>query len=469
MIRHTARMGTLLIFLICLIIPQAAQSMDFRRSTLEGEVITLSQFRGRVVVLDFFATYCGPCTQAMPKLVSLQKAYGHAGLSVLGYSVDREGATVVGPYAARNGLNFPVVLGDTKEAKSIAEVEALPTTLVIDPQGRVVARFKGAVGKDRLLAAVRPYLRSGAKPAPVAASEQYSQPSSKRFSRVWVTPNMLFHGKEGVFVHAIVNVADLNPYQGLWLGLNMTPTRLNGDGSATPLGQVVQRYQRIDDAWRSHFILFLSCDQFPRLGRGGALRSRMTLLGPGEKVLARSDDFWMSDECGAGPAEPKKEFEQADPWLRGEKTPRQTGMVDGHRWNGEGRLSSVWLTGPTTHEDQPGYLVHINAELDGLDLDDGVWFCLNFGPPSSAKGAGGYSSARLLHRVDSKFPSHYILFVSCGQLPASAARGDSGMWVSLLSGRNRMALERSGVFNLTSPCRAGSAKAQRTEEFKAIP
>lgn len=467
MIRYTAKTIATLVFLICLLCPQASQAIEFRRSTLEGQVVTLSQFKGRVVVLDFFATYCGPCTQAMPKLKSLQKAYGHAGLTVLGYSVDREGATIVGPYAARHGLNFPIVLGDAKEAKRIAGVDALPTTLIIDPKGRVVARFKGSVSKDRLLAAIKPYLRYGAKPAPAAAASQYSEPSSKRFSRVWVTPNILFHGKEGVFVHAMVNVADLNPYQGLWLGLNMTPTRLNTNGSTTPLGPVVQRFQRIDDAWRSHFILFLSCDQLPALTRGGALHARMTLLGSGQKVLARSDDFWMSNECDGNVAAPKKEFEQADPWLRGEKTPRQTGMLDNYRWNGKGRLSTVWLTGPTVHEDQPGYLIHINADLDGLSLDNGVWFCLNFGPPSNVKGAGGgYSSSRLLHRVDNKFPSHYILFVSCDQLPASAAKGAAGMWVSLLSGKGRMALERSGVFNLTSPCRVTAEKQQRPDGFK---
>lgn len=466
MTRYKARTIAILTLLLCLTISHAALAMDFRRSTLEGEVVTLSQFRGRVVVLDFFATYCGPCTQAMPKLKSLQRTYGHAGLSVLGYSVDREGATVVGPYAARLGLNFPIVLGNAKEAKRIAGVEALPTTLIIDPKGRVVARFKGSVSKKRLLAAVRPYLRAGAKPAPVSASNAYDQPSSSRFSRVWVTPNMLFQGKEGVFVHAMVNVADLNPYQGLWLGLDMTPKRLNTDGSTVRMGRKIQRFQRIDDAWRSHFILFLSCDQLPALGRGGALHSQMTLLGPGQKVLARSDDFWMADECSAGAAANKKEFEQADPWLRGEKTKRPTGMLDEYRWNGNGRLTSVWLTGPTTHEDQPGYMVHINADLGGLSLDDGVWFCLNFGPPRGAKSPAGYSSSRLLHRVDSKFPSHYILFVSCDQLPVQAAKGGAGMWVSLLAGYKRSSLERSGVFNLTSPCRATAKQRQRPDGFE---
>jgi len=444
---------------LCALSAQPAWSMDFNRPTLEGQALSLSQFRGRVVLLDFFATWCGPCTQAMPKLRQLQNAYGHAGLSIVGYSVDSEGLEAVGPYAARNRLNFPVVLGNAAEAKRIADVTALPTTVIIDPEGRVAARFEGPVSKERLIDVIKPYLREGATPAPPAAKVELRADGANRFSRVWVTPNMLLQGQLGLFVHTVVDVSDLYTKQGLWLGITMTPETIAPDGSTRPQGPPVTKYQRVDEAWRKHFIMFLTCGQMPPMTGRGAYRSQVFLLGPGEKILERSEDFWISDECQTGAAGPPSQFEEARMDFGG-GGPRKTGMVGKWRWAGQDRLRGAWLTGPTVHQGRSGLFVHVDADFSQDDLKRGLALGLDFAGAAQGRSATPRAESRLVQPVETDNPGYYIMFIGCDQLPAQVAGGDGAMWISLLAGPERQEMERSGVFIIDEAICDGRAASQ---------
>lgn len=443
------------VLMLCTIAAGPTQALDFNRSTLEGQALSLSHFRGRVVLLDFFATWCGPCTQAMPKLRQLQSAYGHAGLSVIGYSVDSEGLESVGPYAARHGLNFPVVLGNAAEAKRIANVTALPTTLLIGPDGQIIARFEGPVAKERLLALIKPYLRAGARPAPPSANIQRRANGESRFSRLWVTPNMLFQGKTGLFVHTVVDVSDLYTKQGLWLAITMTPETIRPDGSTSPQGPPETKYQRVDEAWRKHFILFITCDQMPPMSGRGAYRGQLSLLGPGLKVIESSDDFWISDECQTGAAAAPSTFEEAKMDLG--NGPRKLGMVGKWHWVGQDRLRAAWLAGPTVHQGRSGVFVHVDANFSEQDLKRGLWLGLDFGQPPAAENDQPQASSRLVQPVDPQNHGYTILFVGCDQLPPEVASGRGAMWVTLLAGPERRVLERSGVFVVDEPlCQAAS-------------
>jgi len=258
--------------------------------------MSLSDFRGRVVILDFFATWCRPCKEGIPKLNHLYEKYEKQGLSVIGYSVDKGGRALVKPFVARNSMNFPVVLGEIDHAKLLGEVKVLPTTMVIDPKGRVVEVFQGVVSEDRLLAAVRPYLSAGAPPSPATAAVNRRQDGQRRFRQVWVSDNQTLQGQQGIYVHVVTDVADLPVERGVWLQLNLRAEARSAGGLA-PLGQAKPLYQRVDDGSRDYFLLFVRCDQLPDCPAGGVLRAWVTILDSQLKPVEQSGELVISRPC----------------------------------------------------------------------------------------------------------------------------------------------------------------------------
>ncbi len=116
---------------------------DFTLKDAEGHDVKLSDFRGKVVLLNFWATWCGPCKIEMPWFVDFQRKYKDQGFSVVAVSLDEEGWDVVKPYAQDMKLNFPVLLGNDDIAERFGGIQALPTTLIIDQEGRVYNSHMG--------------------------------------------------------------------------------------------------------------------------------------------------------------------------------------------------------------------------------------------------------------------------------------------------------------------------------------
>lgn len=289
-------LGALLAVVLLASVPatvQAGSALDFTLPTVEGQKLRLSDYRGRVVVLDFFATWCRPCLAAMPKLKKLQKLYGKRGVSVIAYSVDKKGLKVVLPYARREKLNFPVVLGSAASARKLARVSKLPTTIIIDPKGRVVARFEGVASEEKLMAAVRPHLPRKASPAPAVAATPNDPGSKRRLGRLWITPNYVSEGQRGFLVHIIADVLDLDPNAGLWLTLHLRPEARQGS-KLIPLGKAAKLYQRVDDNSQQHFVLFVRCDQVPEVPSNGVFRAWISLLGPALKPMESTAEFMIS-------------------------------------------------------------------------------------------------------------------------------------------------------------------------------
>lgn len=114
---------------------------------LEGKPVKLSDFKGKVVLLNFWATWCPPCREEIPDLVSLQKQYASQGLVVLGISMDEGGPARVASFAKKYEINYPIVLGDEKTSAAYGGIQVLPTTFVIDRKGRIVDGLLG--GSDR--------------------------------------------------------------------------------------------------------------------------------------------------------------------------------------------------------------------------------------------------------------------------------------------------------------------------------
>jgi peroxiredoxin len=124
---------------------QSLPAPAWRLPAVDGQTVSSDQFKGKVVVLDFWATWCAPCRAEIPGYVALQEKYRPAGLAVVGVSLDRDGPAAVSRFIAEHRLNYPVVLGDDRIVEAFGGVAAVPTTLIIDRHGVVRYRKVGAM------------------------------------------------------------------------------------------------------------------------------------------------------------------------------------------------------------------------------------------------------------------------------------------------------------------------------------
>ena len=121
---------------------------DFQLQSLDGKDLRLSSLRGKAVLLNFWATYCGPCKVEIPWFIEFEKNYSGRGLAVLGVSMDEDGWKVVTPYVESKKMNYPVLLGNEQVAGLYGGLDALPTTLILDRTGKIASAHTGLVGKD---------------------------------------------------------------------------------------------------------------------------------------------------------------------------------------------------------------------------------------------------------------------------------------------------------------------------------
>jgi thiol-disulfide isomerase/thioredoxin len=125
---------------------------------VSGKTVKLSDFKGQVIVLDFWATWCGPCREEIPGFMALQKKYAGKGLVIIGVSMDEEGWAVVTPFIGKMGITYPMVLGTPEVAAKYGDVEALPTTFIINRAGRIAAAHEGRTDEATLESEIKPLL-----------------------------------------------------------------------------------------------------------------------------------------------------------------------------------------------------------------------------------------------------------------------------------------------------------------------
>ena len=131
-----------------------AEAPAFTLHDLSGREVSLAALRGRVVVIDFWATWCAPCEFQIPILNGFWAARRGAGVEVLGVAVDAEGASVVGPFTDEHGVRYPVLLGDEGLARDFGAL-GFPTLFVVGPSGRIESMHTGVIDAETLGAAVR--------------------------------------------------------------------------------------------------------------------------------------------------------------------------------------------------------------------------------------------------------------------------------------------------------------------------
>lgn len=139
-------------------LPTGTVAPAWRLQGLDGKTISSDDFKGKVILLGFWATWCGPCRAEIPGLIDLQTKYQKQGLAVIGISLDEGGVDKVKAFVKKAGFNYPVVLADDKVQRAFGGIDAIPLTFVIDRQGRIVTKHLGLTKKDEFETEIKPLL-----------------------------------------------------------------------------------------------------------------------------------------------------------------------------------------------------------------------------------------------------------------------------------------------------------------------
>jgi len=130
------------IFMIGTTSVSAQRAPDFTLTDLEGQKVTMSDYEGKIIILDFWATWCGPCKMEIPSFIKLQEDYKDD-VVVLGVSLDQGGPRTVVPFAREMKINYPVVFGDGQVVQDYGGIRSIPTTFVIDRDFSIQRKYVG--------------------------------------------------------------------------------------------------------------------------------------------------------------------------------------------------------------------------------------------------------------------------------------------------------------------------------------
>jgi cytochrome c biogenesis protein CcmG/thiol:disulfide interchange protein DsbE len=136
------------------LVPQPAPAIrgvaapDFDLPDVDGAMVKLSDFKGKVVLVNFWATWCAPCEIETPWFVEFDEKYGKEGLQVVGISLDEEGVEPVKKFMEKYDIEYTIVMGDENTAQDFGGVIGLPTSFIVDQEGKFYSMHRGLVSKD---------------------------------------------------------------------------------------------------------------------------------------------------------------------------------------------------------------------------------------------------------------------------------------------------------------------------------
>jgi thiol-disulfide isomerase/thioredoxin len=134
---------------------------DFTLESLDGKTVRLSDFRGKGVLLNFWATWCQPCKIEMPWFAELQKKYGPQGLQIVGVAMDDASPKEIGEFANDLGVNYPILVGKEAVGDAYGGVQFLPATFYIGRDGKVVDKVFGLKGRGEIEENIKKALAEG--------------------------------------------------------------------------------------------------------------------------------------------------------------------------------------------------------------------------------------------------------------------------------------------------------------------
>ncbi len=137
-----------------------APAPAWKLKDVDGNVVSSDQFKGKVLVVDFWATWCGPCRTEIPGYVALQKKYRDAGLVVIGVSLDQQGPGVVKKFITTQKVDYQIVMGTDEVVEAFGGMDAIPTTFIIDRDGNIRDRKVGAEPAEEFESRVKEFLKN---------------------------------------------------------------------------------------------------------------------------------------------------------------------------------------------------------------------------------------------------------------------------------------------------------------------
>lgn len=129
---------------------QSQKAIDFELYTTDGKLIKLSNYKNKVVLVDFWATWCPPCRKSIPDLIALKNEYKDKDFEIIGISLDQQTKPDVIPFVKNTGINYPVAYYTNDVINKFGGVEAIPTIFIVDKSGKVVQKFVGLTDKNIL-------------------------------------------------------------------------------------------------------------------------------------------------------------------------------------------------------------------------------------------------------------------------------------------------------------------------------
>ena len=123
--------------------PSYGPAPSFTLQNINGENVSLSDFSGKVIILDFWATWCPPCIKEIPHFIELYEQYKDKDCVIVGIALDREGINIVKPFVQKNKIEYPVLISDRQVPQAYGGINSIPTTFVIDSAGNIRKRYVG--------------------------------------------------------------------------------------------------------------------------------------------------------------------------------------------------------------------------------------------------------------------------------------------------------------------------------------
>ena len=124
------------------------QAANFELPDVEGTLVRMADFQDKVLLINFWATWCQPCLIEIPWFLEFQEQYGPQGFEVIGISLDDEGAEVVKPFMEKHGMTYTVLIGDEAATELFGGILGLPTSFMVDRDGKYYSMHRGLVSQD---------------------------------------------------------------------------------------------------------------------------------------------------------------------------------------------------------------------------------------------------------------------------------------------------------------------------------